>query len=696
MNESPPELSAYHQNLIASAFWESAARPRFRGEIYDVEKPVTLSSSHKVPAGNVCSVCRAKGIPDCRHFEIETIKQLAGPFRAIRDPNVRKVMLLAAVQTGKSLLYEICLIWLILVSEYLNIIVYLDADEKVKDFCKSRMMPLLKSIPAIARLLPTGADRHDDSDTSIIFTNGKVLHVRPLNARATSSLSWEVVIVDEGWLHGSDGMIQRAIDRAKQVKNRKIIIVGQAGNRDEDQDKVWRGLNRHVPLTFACPCCGGRQEFNLTKERPADFVPLPQKEMFGRKAALPPAPGSYWGLKVQKRFSDIKTELEIREVAAGTVFDCYHCGFEIPDTPEMRARMMATYEQDYQSEHAGIKYTPENFEVGFWNPDPASVTIPFAQTMQEYITARIAKDRHADILPLREFYKNRWATAWEEGLIARATPLITSSQHVTGKIPNERARVMFVDCQQDDALTAVTGKSTMGHYWYVARAIDAEGNMVQLARGYAVNDAEWRAVQKRLEITNDNVGIDGGNWRTDVIDLAARHIGKFILRRKKHGKWRDEPIWLTYKVFVGTDSGPWKWFDGRYRSVQESRPEFRNVTLDGQSLSVKIDVHNHSNLLIKDQLARIMAGGAGYGRFESLKSEHLDEATRLREQGEYTYENQMNSEYPDESKKKRIWLKSRSSAQNHYWDCERGCLILFGLGGHLGIAAPVSATEETV
>lgn len=432
-NATPDPLT----HRLDSEFWERMASPRFREEIWDYARTFELGSSYEVPKDNLCIECRTKGINRCRHFDINSARQLIGPMQAIRDENVRTVMVLKATQTLGSLVWDLALHWFIVHSPYQTMIVYLDADDKAQNYCDKRLMPTLKANPDIAPFIPTGIDRHDAKKTDIKFTNGKIIRICGLNESNASSLTWQVVVVDEGWLHFSDGLMQKAIDRAKQVENRKIIIIGQAGKADEDQDKIWNGLNKRVPLTFACPCCGGRQEFSFTKSRPEDFKPIV------REGIEPPKAGTFYGLTVPQRFSEI---IDIKAAAKEACYDCYHCGHHIADTKENRKAMMASYEQDWKQD--GL--VPPNYEVGFWNPDPASVTLPFAQTMAAYIAASKSDKERGNRQPLMDFYQNRWATAWSDGIIGFSTTTMPINIFDAEKpMPGELVRIAGVDVQDD-------------------------------------------------------------------------------------------------------------------------------------------------------------------------------------------------------------------------------------------------------
>src|SRR6185312_6008691 len=110
---------------------------------------------------------RHQHIEKCRHFEIDTARHLAGPFRAIYDPKVRVVMLLKAAQTAGSTVWDMTVHWALVHSEYMRIKVFLDCDDKAKEYCQKKLMETLKANPDIAPLLPQGMARFGVTDTEL-------------------------------------------------------------------------------------------------------------------------------------------------------------------------------------------------------------------------------------------------------------------------------------------------------------------------------------------------------------------------------------------------------------------------------------------------------------------------------------------------------------------------------------------------
>jgi len=531
---------------LDAEFFGRLAQPRFRGQIWDYARTFELGSSYEVPKDNVCRDCRAQGIKRCRHFEIDTARQLVGPMQAIRDDNVRMVMVLKATQTLGSLVWDLALHWFIVHSPYQTMIVFLDADDKAQNYCDKRLMPTLKANPDIEPFIPTGIDRHDATKTDIKFTNGKIIRICGLNESNASSLTWQVVVIDEGWLHYSDGLMQKGIDRAKQVENRKVIIIGQAGKADEDQDKLWKGLNKRVPLTFACPCCDGRQEFSFTKARPEDFQPII------REGVEPPKPGTYYGLTVPQRFSEIT---DVKAAAKEAYYECYHCGHHIADTKENRAAMMATYQQDWQMN--GL--TPPNYEVGFWNPDPASVTLPFAQTMAAYIAASKADKERGNRQPLMDFYQNRWATAWSDGIIGIGAAALPMHIFDADKpLPGELVRIAGVDVQ--DNLTnvwiqiwAIGEGAAMRLLWW--EHVESPMGMTLLERRAHVKN-RCRELFKKFKVQPQNVKFDRAHVPEIIFEWAAEDCVRGGWLRDRAGNKTKQDVF--YGLVLGDPSKGYK------------------------------------------------------------------------------------------------------------------------------------------
>ena len=635
-------------NRLAKRASDGLRRQRFRGEIYDYARNIWLGSGYLLPETNVCRNCRSVGKTHCRHFEIDTCRQLIGPFKALLDPNVDTVMLLKAVQTLGSLAWDLMAHFVIVHSPFMRIKIFIDNEEKARKYSDDRWMMPFKANPDIARFLPSGLMRHFSGKKEVHFTNGKSIIICGLNESNASSLSADLVVIDEGWEHGSDGLMQKAIDRTKQARatgNCKVFIVGQAGNVREDQDVIWNRLHKRVPITWACPCCGKRQGFGEQGpaiQRPAEFkaIPVPQ-------VAVPPAPGSWAGLKTPKPFSELITPKEIKSAAASAWLECLFCGYEIRDTPAMRNALMASYNQEYREQGPAGLYTPEHFTVGFWNPDPVSVTIPFAETMHEYIVAKKTDAEMGGIQKLQDFYQNRWATAWDEA--SRKRPRMEISVGTYETEPDKLTyslntmRQMTVDCgKSPDSETNVI---QIGMLFFEIRDFDngaeslARGSSRQLARGMVqdcIMDAPegrrlvscWEllaAQQHYWKITNRHVLIDLGYAPSQVIEAAVKHHEIVDLKgnpvaRENYGKQVDwASCWRGCQGSADSRIGPAKkvFYESAIPGLQSTHDK------SGRLRKISLSRIQWSNYAFEDQFERIVLLKTGAVAWEILAQDKL-------------------------------------------------------------------------
>jgi Phage terminase large subunit gpA, ATPase domain len=210
-----------------------AWRPPFRGEIYEYASKLNLQSGYRV-----------KGF-----FDIESCCHIKAPLEAIRSPRIQVVSIMAAIQTLKSLIADLTLCFWAEHDRDDVLWLYEDSD-KAKLMAKTRIMPLLTSVPEIAAEL---AREKRFAQTNVqIRLPGMQLLVAGLNLGNVQSASWRRVVVDEGWIHGNDGLIGQAMDRTKQAgDSKKIILMGQGGAEDDDADIEHKKTHRYE-LHYAC------------------------------------------------------------------------------------------------------------------------------------------------------------------------------------------------------------------------------------------------------------------------------------------------------------------------------------------------------------------------------------------------------------------------------------------------------------
>lgn len=199
------------------------------------------------------------------YFSIATAPQCAGPMAALYDDGVREVGIIGSKQVLKSVVGNV---WLPYVMEHDpdDMLVLFENAEKAKAFATRRVMPVIRAHPALAaKLEQETGDRHDMTRTKIISA-GMTLTCAPLNDSNVSTFTCRYIWISESWQHGSDGLLDKAIGRSERFwDRRKILVESQAGLAGEDLHR-WTQRAHRVPLTWACPHCGGRQAWECGHE----------------------------------------------------------------------------------------------------------------------------------------------------------------------------------------------------------------------------------------------------------------------------------------------------------------------------------------------------------------------------------------------------------------------------------------------
>jgi hypothetical protein len=633
-----------------------AFSPKFKGEIWENARRFRL-----VGAGYKSMPPEQDGF-----FDIRTANHCRGPLKALNDPGVRIVFMDKATQTFGSICGDIWIPYLV-EHESDSILCLFEDDPKAKLYASTRCMDTVKQHPTISAMISEviqedGQGRHQIKNTEIKFAGSRLLRIGGLNDGNVSSLSWRFIWISEAWQHKSDGLLKKAIRRADRFEdNCKIFIESQAGPAGEDFAREASGAHQ-VPLTWACPFCGGRQTWECPHEyetpRPVDFVPIKPRQIAGAQLELwqPPQPGTSAGMKIPPADDGNGTILSLEQRARLAKWECYHCGTLIDDTPELRMKISDSYDQDYTLPPArpGLpRRTPR--QVCFILPREANIKNSFESGALSYLKAKEAQASGNEI-PLQDWYMSERAVFYSPKLTQTRVAVIVDTVHTDkdGHIPNESFRSLQVDCQKDLVESLRQGKDLTGNFWVIAEAHDKAGGTFGLYRGWVtsweelfgtvtVTDKGERIIKgglkNKLKIPTRNVAIDGGNWFDIVKEKAAHYRTK---ETALDGSGRE--VWATWKIMVGDDGRGERWDDGVWRSYW--RPKTYMVdTLepDGKTWTkIAVQVTRWSNFAVKSILYKLRMGAPGQPKFVALPADAVDAKTAAKEKGDFTYENQMN------------------------------------------------------
>jgi len=628
-------------DFLASAI-RDAWQPPFRGEIYEFAGGLNLQAGYSV-----------KG-----QFDINSAPWLIEPFEAIRDPRVRMVSIQAGVQTLKSLIEDITIPYWIL-HDAGDCLFLLDTDPKALKYCSSRLMPLIRSVPEIQRLLQD-VDLHDKTKTKIAF-HAMNLVVGGLNEGNCQSLTYRYVIVDEAWMARANGLLRQARMRTTQYEDTsKFLCIGQGGICDEDADTLHKETDQRE-LHFRCPFCQFAQPFDISRLRGEDH---PKADLRGTYSGLS------WDTNETTKPGGARWDMDA--VWRSAHIRCYQCDARIEDRPEVRRQLCDSYH--FKPTNPGA---PKEF-VGFHWPQAASPRISIGLLVTEYLKAKIAAADLGYRLPLQEFYMKRWGLSWSEDSADEYRAVKHEPYDIYSDWPEEAYRVVIADCQRD-----------LAKFYVSVFAVALSGEARELAREMCTSFDEIAAVQAKWKVKDQRVFLDCGYKMNDVLAECVRrgHIGTI----KEGG--RTVKRWLCWTGLKG--SGREMFFHTRKvkgGEVKEWRIYSQRQNFDVHAgigkRSTRAQWYEWSNLHAKDLLRPRRDGDANVPKLRFLPD-------TLPNSDVYSHFAQMRSERREEKfangKKSAIWVLVKESRPNHEWD---KAAMLMAFMAIVGIVGPAEASDE--
>lgn len=606
--------------------------PYYRGSIHEYARKLNLQSSYAV-----------KG-----QLDLSTARHLIPALEAIRDPNVRKVVVQAAVQTMKSLIADIVVPYWI-EHDPGDILWLFENDDKAKEYGSTRAMPLIRSIPSIHRML-IDVDRHDKTKTEIHFSHCKLV-IAGLNESNVQTFAYRYVIIDEGWMSRATGLIKQAIYRTTQYADtKKILLLGQGGFEDEDADKQFRETEQRI-LTWACPFCGFRQPFELSRLRPEDFK---TESLRGTFAGLSwdtndtTKPNGRWNYEA---------------VGRSAHYRCFECDARIEDRPEIRRQLNDSYAFEVTNPGA-----PRD-SAGFQWPAEASMRISFASQAVDYLRAKMEAEELGYRVPLQIFMQKDRGLTWSDAVAEEYRATTADPYDAKSDWPDEAHRVLLVDCQRD-----------LKKFWLGVFAFSLSGEIRELARGPADSFEDIVAVQTEWKVKDQQVYLDCGYEMTKVLRECVRHghVGSV-----KVGSGVRK-VWLCWTGLKGSGQEIFKHLHPRTQATEwriYSERKFYNTNVGTNLRGPRAPWYEWSNLHCKDLLRARREAEPGLPPFRTLPD-------TLPSTDPWSYFAQMRSEKRVEEyaggKKRAIWKPIKETRPNHYWDIGAMLQAVMAIYGVIG------------
>ena len=299
---------------------------------------------------------------------------VAEALRIASDPETKVLSIIACTQSGKSLFARLFTCWAI-VNSPAHMMLLTTNDPEAKDWMLRYVRPLFKMCPPVAALL---SDEDNDKSTTADFKNNVTLYCRGAwNENNLQRLTLRRVIMDETWLYPK-GHIGEASARTQTFSWMGQVIAMSQGAYEGDETTTLFNSTDKRSWCFACVKCGAVQPYLW------DYVRLPETAKLN----------GVWDLK---------------QVEAGTTYECAHCQHRMPDTPGSRA------EANRIDRGAGFRATTQSSSIGsvglHWN---CLANSSWGKEAVSMLRAKEAYTLYDDSEQRRVWKQKRLAQAWSE------------------------------------------------------------------------------------------------------------------------------------------------------------------------------------------------------------------------------------------------------------------------------------------
>lgn len=367
-------------------------------------------------------------------------RYLMAPLDAIQDEAVRQVTCYGAIQTGKSLVVEVAIPWVIANAPG-PIMWTMQSDPDAKEQANTRFNELLRTCAPVAAIMPR--ERHKRNTTETYFGNFYLLlNGANLNNLQSKSIRWkfnsEVWLWKKGLLKHAEGRVSKF----EETQSSKVFNESQGGRVGDDMDVAWSAGSRGI---WSVQCVNCRQ-----------LVPL---EFFAR---CEDEPSRYAGMIWAPDALREDGSYNIGRAADSARWKCKKCGHEHENTARTRAAWNAS--GAYVAENPTAPAALRSFR---WN---ALVSRDFGSLVSQWLGA-VEQKRRGLMQPTIDFWQKRLALPWKDEeeqaekilLVGSGYTLAEVAANPARKLANEVARIITADRQRD-------------HWWMCVRAWRADGS----------------------------------------------------------------------------------------------------------------------------------------------------------------------------------------------------------------------------
>lgn len=483
-----------------SVAWE----PPFSGSIFEwAKKYIELPSNYAIQG------------------KFEVSPHMVQPFHELLDPSTRQLNLIAATQTGKTLISELFLPYLICNDPGPTMKLHQTVD-MAQLFAQTRLLPLLDRCKPVKTMLEY--QRYSAKKKGVTLPHMSVI-IDGAKENVLHGMSIRYLLLDEVHLYDSD-VVQKALSRTTAFShNRKILVTSQPGVEGDQLSRQNTGLDYEWGWT--CPYCNNVQPYFWSKEK---------------------EDGTWAGFVWQKIYESGSTEiLDYEKTGASTRLFCYYCTGSVGDTPS--ERHMLNISGSYillkdNGDHAVKTYRWTAF---------TNEQISFKEKTIQYLLGRSAHKQTGTTDALMLFNQQVLGKEWKRSTVIDPGKVLTAAFNPSDLWKEEIFRCLTVDYQRKH-----------GQKFYCVTAWSRTECRV-LDHSFVATWEEIYNIQKKWNIPSPAVFIDYGYNSEEVAKEAVKHIQPI-----KVGKRIEAYGWICLKGDGQHDMGfPHKDGTRRYFSQEQ-------------------------------------------------------------------------------------------------------------------------------
>jgi hypothetical protein len=569
-------------------------------------------------------------------------RYLIEPFKALRDVHTRTVCLMAPPRSGKTLLGELWMLFLICNNPGPFLWIQ-SSDKSMGKMGDLRMTQLLKMCRPVSELIDT-SNRFSITKNRFSFANNMNVNLGSAKIRDLQSVGYQFICFDEVWM-AEQGFIAEA--KARQgdwPETSKFLLISQGGTAgDEWTSEFERG--QVYEYAWVCPNleCKKEQLFHWNFRRPD---------------------GSYAGM-VWDRACKVEGVWNYEAAGKSAALECIDCKDRVTDTPVNReyldscGRYLLTKEGDPAKK--SFRYNAL-----------ANKRVSFSELVQEFLYASDVADNEGNN-PLKEIFQQK-RLAISSGT-HRDAPIINlnlEDYDSNAEWPEEKRRFLTVDVQRKAP-----------KFWWVVRAWAANGDSRLIAYGNCNSWEELETVRINHKVKLNRTFVDSGDGQNthDIYTECAKH-GKWVTDSDRKQRW------ISYVATKGSGNNS---FAHKENGKELNRPygkeEIQAASLgnDPKYKNVRgCPFYLFSNLQLKSILEHLRDGkGAKWVANEVCEN----------------YKAHMKSEVLAAvikgNKSVPRYVPVTENADNHWWDCEVLQVLAASLNKLLSLSLEEKKHQQT-